>query len=82
MKKIQVVNKIWHENKNERLRYYKGEFEMFGRLKVAVQTRETHIRFRNIADFESYVNAIDQDYESEDTFLKVIFIKPILLNLT
>ena len=39
---------------------------MVGRLKIADQTRETHIRFRNLNDFESYINAIDQDFESED----------------
>ena len=38
---------------------------MVARLKIADQTRETHIRFRNIDDFESYLNAINQDYESE-----------------
>ena len=39
---------------------------MVGRLKIADQTRETHLRFRNIDDFESSINAIDQDYDSED----------------
>ena len=37
---------------------------MVGRLKVADQTRETHKRFKNIDDFESYINAFDHDYES------------------
>ena len=35
-------------------------------LKVGDQVRQTHIRFRNIDDYESYINAFDQDYESED----------------
>ena len=39
---------------------------MVGRLEIADQTRETHLRFRNIDDFESYINAIDKDYDSED----------------
>ena len=30
------------------------------------QIRQIHIRFRNIADYESYINAVDQDYESDD----------------
>ena len=39
---------------------------MVGRLKVGEQIRQTHIRFRNISDFEAYINAIDHDYDSED----------------
>ena len=39
---------------------------MVGRLQIADQTPETHIRFTNIDEYESYVNAIDQDYESQD----------------
>ena len=77
LNKIQVVNKIRHEIKNEILRDYVGEFEMVAILKIADQTRETHIRFRNKDDFESYINAIDQDYEIST----VLFIKSILLNL-
>ena len=55
-----------NEIKNETLRDYVGEFEMVGRLKIADQTRETQIRFRNIDDFEDYINAIDPNCESED----------------
>ena len=29
---------------------------------------KTNIRFENMDDFESYVNAIDIDYDSEDAF--------------
>ena len=43
-------------------------------IKLADQTRETHIRFRNLDDFESYITAIDQHYESEDdTFNDYIY---------
>ena len=35
-------------------------------LTAGDQVRQTHIRFRNIDDYESYINANDQDYESED----------------
>ena len=47
---------------------YVADFETVGRLKIADQTRETHIRFRKIDDYVSYIQAIDQDYESEDDF--------------
>ena len=39
---------------------------MVGALVVADHIRQTHIRLRNLTDFESYINAIDQDYESQD----------------
>ena len=67
LNKIQVVNKNLHEIKQEILRDYNGEFEMVGNLKVGDQIRQTKIRFRNINDYEAYINAIDQDYDSEDT---------------
>ena len=38
---------------------------MVGNLKVGDQIRQTRIRFRNIADYEAYINSIDQDYDSE-----------------
>ena len=40
---------------------------MVGNIKVGDQNRQTHIRFRNINDYEAYINTIDQDYDSEDT---------------
>ena len=43
---------------------------MVDRLKIADQTRESHIRFKNIDDYEIYINANDQVYESEDAILK------------
>ena len=39
---------------------------MVGNLKVGDQIRQTNIRFRKMDDFESYINSIDQDYNSED----------------
>ena len=66
MNKTQVVSKNLHEIKIEILLDYTDAFEMVGNLKVDDQIRQTHIRFRNIDDYEAYINAIDQDYESED----------------
>ena len=43
---------------------------MVGGLKITDETPELHIRFRKIGDFESYINAIDQDYKSEDAIFK------------
>ena len=66
LNKIQVVNKNLHEIKQEILQDYIGTFEMVGNLKVGDQIRQTHVRFRNMDDFEAYINSIDQDYDSED----------------
>ena len=66
LNKIQVVNKNLHENKQEILIDYVGVFEMVGNLQVGDQIRQTHIRFRNIDDFESYINSIDEGYDADD----------------
>ena len=67
LNKIQVIDKNLHEIKQEILLDYTGEFEMVGNLKVGDQIRQTHIRFRNMDDFEAYINSIDQDYDSDDS---------------
>ena len=66
LNKIEVDDKNLHEIKIEILADYTGEFEMVGRLKIGDQIRDTHIRFRNVNDYEAYINKIDQDYESDD----------------
>ena len=38
---------------------------MVGNLKVSDQIRQTHIRFRNIDDFEAFINATDEGYDAE-----------------
>ena len=70
LNKIQVIDKNLHKIKNEILRDYSGEFEMVGNLKVGDQIRQTHSRFRKIADYVSYINSIDHDYDSEDALFK------------
>ena len=66
MNKIQVINKILHENKQEMLQDHTGEFEMVGNIKIGDQNRQTHIRFRKMDDFEAYINAFDENYDAED----------------
>ena len=66
LNKIQVVNKNLHEIKQEILEDYVGDFEKVGNLKVGDQIRQTHIRFRNISDYESYINSIDEGYDADD----------------
>ena len=67
---FQVIDKNFHEIKQEILQDYSGEFEMVGSLKVGDQIRQTHIRFRNIDDYGSYINTIDERYDAEDALFK------------
>ena len=53
LNKIEVIDKNLHKIKNEILQDYIGTFEMVGNLKVGDQIRQTHVRFRNMDDFEA-----------------------------
>ena len=56
-----------HEIKNEILEDYTGNFELIGSMLVGEIERKTNIRFKNVDDFESYINAIDNSgYDSDD----------------
>ena len=46
---------------------YDGTFEMIGTLIVGDQLRQTHIRFRKLIDFETYIDKIDDGYDSDDS---------------
>ena len=67
LNKIHVINENLHEIKNEILKDYESEFQMVGNLKVGDQNRQTHIRFRNIDDYQAYNNSIDEEYDAEDS---------------
>ena len=59
------------------MRYYKN---LLVRLKWLLignfgdQIRQTNIRFRNMDDFGSYINAIDEGYDVEDAIFNGHFI--------
>ena len=38
--------------------------KMFGKLSFGDQIGETHIRFRNVSDYELFINAIDERYNA------------------
>ena len=68
---LATINKIYvngsklHEIKYEILVDYSGDFEMIGRLKVGGHIRDRFTsRFKNIDDYEAFINSID--YDSED----------------
>ena len=72
--KIYVNNLNLHEIKNEKLQGYTGDFELNGIMIIGAIEHKTNIRFKNMVDFESYINAIDIDYDSEDvTFIGYVY---------
>ena len=75
LNKIEVIIKNLHEIRSEIILDYTGEFEMVGNLKNGDQIHQTHTRFRNSDDYEFYINAIDQDFESEYAIFKGYFYK-------
>ena len=63
-----------HEIKNEILQDYTGDFELNGLMIIGHIEHKTNIRFKNMDGFESYMNAIDVDYDSEDvTFIGCVY---------
>ena len=67
LKRIHVLDRNLHEIKIETTGDYGGKIEMVGKLSIGDQIRETHFRFRNITDYERYINSIDEGYEAEDS---------------
>ena len=63
---IYVNNLNLHEIKNEILEDYTGDFELIGKMIIGPVEHKTNIRFKNMDDFERYINAIDIDYNSDD----------------
>ena len=39
---------------------------MVGKYSVVDQLQTTHVRFRIITDYESYISSIDEGYDAED----------------
>ena len=52
-----------HEIKNEILQDYKGDFEFSGLKIIGPVEHKTNIRFKKMDEFESYINAIDIEYD-------------------
>ena len=63
-----------HEIKNEFLQDYTGNFELNGLMIIGHIELKTTVRFKNMNDFENYINAIDVDYDSEDVTFIVMYI--------
>ena len=73
--KIYVNNLNLHEIKNFILQGYTGVFELIGKLILGpIEHNKTIVRFKNMDEFERYINAIDVDYDSEDvTFTGYVY---------
>ena len=59
--KIYVNNLNLCEIENEILEDYTGDFELVGKMIIGPVEHKTNIRFKNMDDFERYINAIDID---------------------
>ena len=82
LNKIQVINKNLHEIEQKILVDYNGEFKRVVYLKVGDQIRQTDVKFRNMVDFESYNNAIDEGYDAEDAIFNGYVCKSITPQFT
>ena len=72
--KIYVNSLNLHEIKKEILQSYTGDFELNGLMNIGPIEHKTNIRLKNMYDFESYINAIDFDYNSENvTFTGYVY---------
>ena len=71
---IYVTGLTLHEIKSEILLDYEGDFELNGLMVIGPVEHKTNIRFINMDDIKSYINAIDVDYDSEDvTFTGYVY---------
>ena len=77
---LATTNKIYvnglnlHEIRNQILQDYTGDFELSGLMIIGPIEHKIIIRFKKMDDFESYINAIDVDYDSKDvTFTGYIY---------
>ena len=64
--KIYVDQTNLLEIKTENLQGCKSDFDLNGSMIIGPIEYKTNIRIKNTDDFESYINAIDIDYDSED----------------
>ena len=62
------------EIKKEISQDYTGDFGFNGLIIIGPIEHKTNMKFKKMDDFESYINAIDVDYDSEDvTFTGYVY---------
>ena len=58
-----------YEIENESLDDFTGDFELIGSMLIGEIDQRTKNRFKNVDDFETYIDAIDDSaYDSDDVF--------------
>ena len=62
-----VVDITLHQIEEEILKNYTADFEMIGTSVVGENLRSTHIRFRNIIEYENHFHSINDGCDSERT---------------
>ena len=65
-----------HEIKSEILEDHTGDFELIGSMLVGDVEQKTNNRFKNVDDFESYINAIDNGF----MIVKMLFLRDGCIN--
>ena len=75
--KIHVFDRNLHGIENEILLDYVREIEMVGNLKLVIKFVKLILDLEMLlnTEYETYINAIDQEYESEDAFFNGSFYK-------
>ena len=64
-----VIGLNLQEIKIEFLEHYTGDFQLIGSMMIGEIEQKTNIRFKNVNDFGTYINAIDNSgYDSEVVF--------------
>ena len=63
--KIYVNSLNLHQIQNEILPDYTGDFEFNGLMTIGAIEHETNYRYKKMDHFETYINAIDVDYDSD-----------------
>ena len=72
--KVDVNSLNLYEINNQILQDYTGDFETIGLMIIGPVEQKPYIRFKNMDDFESYINATDVEYDSEDvTFTGYVY---------
>ena len=58
-----------HEIKSEIFFDYKGDFDLNASMAIGPVEQKTNLAYKSLDDFDSYINAIDISYDSEDNIL-------------
>ena len=75
LNRTEVIGKNLHKIEKGILRDYTGELGMAGSIIIGDQTLQTQIRFRNLTDYEHYINSFDLGCNPGDVLFNGYFYK-------